>query len=192
KGGTGGKVVFPSRLSRLSRPSRLRVQDPRQLCFGDAVLRDFPAVHQQHGNLEAEALLERGIGRNVDLVERQRHAARDMRDDRFHLLAQMTARARVDRQRDRSRAGRSYELIHSWSRARVSTVPTRSLMRAIPWRCMYARIPSSSFGQMNGSTKLAVPTWTADAPAMMNSIASRASAMPPIPMIGIFTLCRHS
>ena len=49
-----------------------------------------------------------------------------------------------------------------------------------------------SFGQMNGSTKFAVPIWTAEAPAIMNSRASRASAMPPIPMIGIFTACRHS
>ena len=53
-------------------------------------------------------------------------------------------------------------------------------------------MPSSSFGQINGSTKFAVPTCTADAPAMMNSSASRASAMPPMPMIGIFTACRHS
>ncbi len=53
-------------------------------------------------------------------------------------------------------------------------------------------MPSSSFGQMNGSTKLAVPTCTAEAPAIMNSMASRASAMPPMPMIGIVIACRHS
>ena len=50
----------------------------------------------------------------------------------------------------------------------------------------------ASFGQMKGSTKLAVPTCTAVAPAMMNSSASRASAMPPMPTIGIFTAWRHS
>ena len=53
-------------------------------------------------------------------------------------------------------------------------------------------MPSSSFVQMNGSTKFAVPTWTALAPAIMNSSASRASAMPPMPITGIFTVCRHS
>ena len=52
--------------------------------------------------------------------------------------------------------------------------------------------PSSSLVQMNGSTKLAVPTCTALAPASMNSSTSRASMMPPMPMIGIFTSCRHS
>jgi hypothetical protein len=40
---------------------------------------------------------------------------------------------------------------------------------------------------MNGSTKFAVPTWTASAPAIMNSSTSSGAAMPPIPMIGIFT-----
>ena len=35
-------------------------------------------------------------------------------------------------------------------------------------------MPASSFGQMNGSTKLAVPTCTAVAPAIMNSSTSRA------------------
>src|SRR2546427_473128 len=57
---------------------------------------------------------------------------------------------------------------------------------------MYSRMPARSFDQMNGSTKFAVPTWTAVAPAIMNSSASRASAIPPMPMIGIFTACRHS
>src|SRR5215831_11643728 len=76
--------------------------------------------------------------------------------------------------------------------APVSTVPTRSAILEILWRSMYDVIPSSSFGQINGSTKLAVPTWTAVAPAIMNSSASRASAMPPMPMIGILTACRHS
>ncbi len=45
---------------------------------------------------------------------------------------------------------------------------------------------------MNGSTKLAVPTWTAVAPAIMNSSTSSAVAIPPMPMIGSFTACRHS
>ena len=45
---------------------------------------------------------------------------------------------------------------------------------------------------MNGSTKFAVPTCTAVAPAMMNSSASSTVAMPPMPRIGIFTACRHS
>ena len=54
------------------------------------------------------------------------------------------------------------------------------------------QLPLTSFGQMNGSVKFAVPTCTAVAPAMMNSSASRASAMPPMPMIGIFTRWWHS
>ena len=45
---------------------------------------------------------------------------------------------------------------------------------------------------MSGSTKFAVPTCTADAPAMMNSSASAAVAMPPMPMIGMRIFCRHS
>ena len=52
--------------------------------------------------------------------------------------------------------------------------------------------PSMSLLQMNGSTKFAVPTWTADAPAMMNSSASSTVAMPPMPMIGSFTAWWHS
>ena len=38
-----------------------------------------------------------------------------------------------------------------------------------------------------GLTKLAVPTWTADAPAIMNSSASRAVVIPPIPITGTST-----
>ena len=51
--------------------------------------------------------------------------------------------------------------------AAVSTVPTRSCSRvdAVPRPCSRV-MPSSSFGQMNGSTKFAVPTCTAFAPAM--------------------------
>ena len=53
-------------------------------------------------------------------------------------------------------------------------------------------MPSISFVQMNGSTKFIVPTCTAFAPAIMNSSTSSAVAMPPMPMIGIFTARRHS
>jgi len=45
---------------------------------------------------------------------------------------------------------------------------------------------------MKGSTKLAVPTWTAAAPAIRNSRTSRALPMPPIPMTGMRTRCAHS
>ena len=41
---------------------------------------------------------------------------------------------------------------------------------------------------IEGFLKLAVPTATAVAPAMINSIASSAESIPPIPMIGIFTV----
>ena len=37
-------------------------------------------------------------------------------------------------------------------------------------------------------TKPAVPTWTAGAPASMNSMASAAVQMPPIPMTGMLTV----
>src|SRR4051794_39208619 len=43
---------------------------------------------------------------------------------------------------------RNYELIHSLSRAFVSTVPMMSVIRSTLWRCRYSCIPSSSFGQM--------------------------------------------
>jgi hypothetical protein len=45
---------------------------------------------------------------------------------------------------------------------------------------------------MNGSTKFAVPTCTAAAPAIMNSSTSVADAIPPMPITGIFTCCAHS
>ena len=45
---------------------------------------------------------------------------------------------------------------------------------------------------MNGSTKVAVPTCTAVAPAIMNSSTSAADVMPPIPMTGIRTRRAHS
>ena len=48
------------------------------------------------------------------------------------------------------------------------------------------------FPHTNGSTKLAVPTCTAVAPASMNSSTSRASMIPPMPMMGIDTAWRHS
>ena len=53
-------------------------------------------------------------------------------------------------------------------------------------------MPLTMVFQTSGSTKFAVPTWTAVAPAIMNSSASRAFMMPPIPTTGIFTACRHS
>ena len=74
----------------------------------------------------------------------------------------------------------------------VCTVPTRSATRATRWRSRYAVIPASSFGHTNGSTKFAVPTWTAVAPAIRNSRASSAVAIPPMPMTGIRTACAHS
>ena len=45
---------------------------------------------------------------------------------------------------------------------------------------------------MPGSSKFAVPTCTAAAPAIRNSSASRAEAMPPMPMMGMRTALRHS
>ena len=45
-------------------------------------------------------------------------------------------------------------------------------------------MPSPTSTRTVGSKKLAVPTCTAHAPASMNSTASAAVTMPPIPMIG--------
>ena len=48
----------------------------------------------------------------------------------------------------------------------------------------YFAKPSIIFTGRSGFTKAAVPTCTADAPAMMNSNASSVEAMPPMPMTG--------
>ena len=48
-------------------------------------------------------------------------------------------------------------------------------------------MPSTTSWVVYGLMKLAVPTETAVAPAIINSRASSALAIPPIPMIGIFT-----
>src|SRR6266849_640117 len=55
--------------------------------------------------------------------------------------------------------------------------------------CSLHQLASSAaiFSVARGSQKLAVPTWTAVAPASMNSITSAAVEMPPIPMTGICT-----
>ena len=64
---------------------------------------------------------------------------------------------------------------------------------SIPCACHVARgFRRAAVVQMNGSTKFAVPTWTAVAPAIMNSSTSSAVAIPPMPMIGSFTAWRHS
>ena len=82
------------------------------------------------------------------------------------------------------------QLVHAWVVEACRPGP-RATARSDGGACSRA-CRRASFGQMNGSTKFAVPTCTAVAPAIMNSSASRASAMPPMPMIGIFTAWRHS
>src|SRR5207247_6241936 len=94
-------------------------ENPPQFVLADPVLRGFLSVEEQHRNLHAVPGFERRIGRDVHLLERERHTARDAAHDRFHFLAEMAPRARVERQ-----AG--YDAVQSLSSARVSTVSTRS------------------------------------------------------------------
>src|SRR5206468_8230205 len=69
----------------------------------------------------------------------------------------------------------------------ILSVPTRSAT----WATRSRRQNSPSSRAMRrgeaGSQKLAVPTWTAWAPAMRNSAASSPEAMPPRPTTGILT-----
>ncbi len=62
-----------------------------------------------------------------------------------------------------------------------------------PWRFFSApktfRYPSMISVVACGLTKLAVPIWTAAAPAIKNSSASSAVMMPPIPITGIWVAC---
>lgn len=67
------------------------------------------------------------------------------------------------------------------------TVPTISLIFSIFCSVRNFSIPSHTFIGAYGSLKIAVPICTADAPAIIISIASSAVAMPPIPITGILT-----
>ena len=50
---------------------------------------------------------------------------------------------------------------------------------------MYSFNSSTNFSAVSGCVKLAVPIWTASAPAAKNSNTSSKFSIPPIPMIGI-------
>src|SRR5437773_11815266 len=73
-------------------------QQASEFGLADSVLRRFLAIHEQHRDLETVTRLELWIGRDVDLVDgdRQSRLLTDARDERFHVVAQMTARSRVD------------------------------------------------------------------------------------------------
>src|SRR5690606_38707360 len=85
--------------------------------------------------------------------------------------------SRVDVERDENR-------IHTPSRPGICRLPMRSSTRWIACRSRYESTPVDKSCQSSGSTKLAVPTCTAVAPAIRNSSTSSAERIPPIPMIG--------
>lgn len=68
-----------------------------------------------------------------------------------------------------------------------TTVPIRSLRFPIAYWRIYSSMPFTISAVVYGLTKFIAPTATPVAPASMNSIASSAFAMPPMPMIGILT-----
>ena len=61
--------------------------------------------------------------------------------------------------------------------------PTSCSILAMLLRTQYFLIPSMILAAQPGSVKLAVPMPTAEAPAMINSTASEAVLIPPIPRI---------
>ena len=67
--------------------------------------------------------------------------------------------------------------------------PMTSRMDESPCARTYAASPSITLSGASGSANVAVPTCTADAPAIRNSSASSALVTPPAPMIGIETAC---
>ena len=68
-----------------------------------------------------------------------------------------------------------------------NNIPIKSLISSTPLDAIYFSIPSITSRVVLGLWKLAVPTETAVAPARMNSSASSAVAIPPIPIIGTLT-----
>ena len=166
-------------------------------------------VHHPHAQLVAASTAVRdGIRDVVELeVEENAVALVDQRagrstglrsvNSRLPILkppadaAQRVARARAPRRRSRRRARSGADPRLSPSCVRVDGAGEFCQPRdAVPLHV--GAEPSSSFLQMNGSTKFAVPTCTALAPAIMNSSTSSAVAIPPMPMIGSFTARRHS
>src|SRR5262249_29337569 len=68
-------------------------------------LRRFFPVDQQHRNLETVERLQLGIGRDVDDLDCRYRCRRscDALDDRFHVVAEVTAWARIEGERDHRR-----------------------------------------------------------------------------------------
>jgi hypothetical protein len=63
------------------------------------VFRHLLPINQQDGNFETVAIEQFAIARDVDLFERNRMVVRlgnDVMDERFHLVAQMSAGLAVD------------------------------------------------------------------------------------------------
>src|SRR5438132_404280 len=76
--------------------------------------------------------------------------------------------------------------IAPWASA-AAAAPTISRIDDRPFARTYCASPSTTLIGASGSANVAVPTCTADAPAMRNSSASSAEVTPPAPMIGMET-----
>jgi hypothetical protein len=113
-GRTGRSVLrVYVRGSCLSSPSCPSRQNPAQLLFAHPVFRDLFFPDEQHRNLEAVESVELGIPRNIDLVQCKRDGGGDLLDDGFHLVAEMTARSRVERKGDHFVTARHSEAMAS-------------------------------------------------------------------------------
>ena len=69
------------------------------------------------------------------------------------------------------------------------TAPISELISSTLCLLIYSSIPRTVSTVAYGLKKFAVPIETAVAPARINSSASSADAIPPIPIIGTFTAC---
>src|SRR5262249_42871014 len=82
--------------------ARARPQQAGEIPLRDAVFRRFLPVHQEDRDLRPVARLEIGIGRDVDLLDARVETGPSQRapNRRLHLLAEVTAGPRVERERD--------------------------------------------------------------------------------------------
>src|SRR5436309_5959859 len=130
----------------------------------------------------------RAVDDHVGLVERMALVDQHLADVELSLRRELfqTLAGGFLEQRERSERERVRQLAHS---ARGSAAPMMSRIDASPSARTYAARPSITVSGAVGSANVAVPTCTADAPAMRNSSASFAFVTPPAPMIGIDTAC---
>ncbi len=99
EGQDGRETIIESVPSCLSCRALDSRQHPSQRLLAHPILRRFLPVHSQHRNFQAVARFELAISRDVDLFDRnvRRRRRGNAFDRRFHLVAQMAARPRVER-----------------------------------------------------------------------------------------------